>query len=275
MSAALAEALAASPYPTGVRLRCSTLKAMSKSPLHCMHALLNPYEPSVSQRLGLGAHSLILGGPPIAVYPGKVRRGKEYDAFGLEHANDLILTESEAQTAEDINAAVRAHPVASRVLFQPGAIYEDTIEWDWMDRPFRCTPDARTDRILIDLKTTKNAEPEALKRDAIKYGYHAQLALYGLAMESVNGFKPRSSYIVAVESKAPYPVTVLELTPRAIDEGAQLCRTWLEAFKACEASGNWSSGYADGLVEFDVLDGVMDALDWGDDDEETSNEKAG
>lgn len=275
MSAVLAETLAASPYPTGVRLRCSTLKAMSKSPLHCMHSLLSPYEPSVSQRLGLGAHSLLLGGPALVTYPGKVRRGKEWDAWELEHAADLILTESEVQHAEAINAAVRAHPVASRVLFQPGMIYEDTIEWDWMDRPFRCTPDARGHSHLVDLKTTKCAEPEAFKRDAIRYGYHAQLALYGLAMEQVNGSKPRSSYIVAVESKAPYPVIVLELTPRALDEGAKLCREWLATYKACEASGKWP-GYADaGVVEFDVLDGVMDALDWGDDDEETSNEKAG
>ena len=265
MTAQLASLLAESPYPADVRLRLSTLKAMGRSPAHCLHAMRNPYEPTVSMKIGSGAHSLLLGGPALAVYPGKVRRGKDYDAFCDEHKDDLILSSSEAATAEAINESVRSNPIASRVLFQPGMIYEDTINWDWQDKPFRCTPDARSRSHLVDLKTTRDAEPERFQRDAIRMGYHAQMALYGLAMEAAYGHKPRSSYIVAVESKAPHPVTVLELTPRAIDQGERLCREWLERFKTCEATGNWP-GYADAIVPFDVINGVMDGLDWGDED---------
>ncbi len=269
MSAALAEMLASSPYPTGVRLRCSTLKDVGQSPLHCMYKLLNQRGSTAAQRKGSASHSLILGGPAVAVFEGKRRHGQDWEDFKIEHANDIILTASEAEEANGINDAVRADPIASRVLYQPGMVYEDTIEWDWMDRPFRCTPDARGISHLVDLKTTRNAEPEAFKRDAVRFGYHAQMALYGLAMESVNGFKPRESFIVAVESKAPHAVTVLELTPRAIEEGARLCRTWLDRYKECEASGKWPA-YSSSVVEFDVLDGVMDGLEWDDDEEEST-----
>jgi hypothetical protein len=268
VSAALAEMLDASPYPADVRLRLSTLKSIGKSPMHCLHSMRTPYEPSLSMRIGSGAHALLLGGPKIVTFPGKVRRGKEWDAFELEHAGDLILSETEANTAEAINASVRANPLACRVLFQPGMVYEDTINWDWRGKPFRCTPDARGPSHLVDLKTTRDAEPERFLRDAIRMGYHAQMGLYGLAMEAAGGSKPRASYIVAVENKAPHPVTVLELTPRAIDQGERLCRTWLDRFKECERSGVWG-GYTEQIVPFDVIDGVMDELIW-DEDEATA-----
>jgi hypothetical protein len=264
VTAALAAVLADRPYPADVRLRASTLKAIGRSALHCMHAMRSPYEPTLAMRLGLGAHSLLLGGPPVVTYPGKVRRGKEWDAFELEHAGSIILSEREAETAHAINEAIRADPISSRVLFQPGMIYEDTIEFDWQDKPFRATPDARGHRHVVDLKTTRDAEPERFQRDAIRMAYHAQLALYGLAMEAVNGHKPTESYIVAVESKPPHAVTVLELTPRAIDAGERLCREWLDKFKACEAAGSWP-GYAQAVVPFDVLPS-MDDFQFADDD---------
>lgn len=272
MTAELAQLLAESPYPVGVPQRFSSLKAMGKSPAHCLHAMRFPYEPTVSMRLGSGAHSLLLGGPNIVTYDGKVRRGKAWDDFKDAHADDLILNESETETAHAIANAVRANPIAMRVLFQPGMLYEQTIHWEWQGRPFRCTPDARGRSHLVDLKTTRDAEPDRFLRDAIRMGYHAQLALYGLAMEATNGSKPRDSYIVAVESKPPHCVTVLELTTRAIDQGEKLCRAWMDRFKECEAANSWP-GYAEQIVPFDVIDGVMDELIWDDADNDNAGKE--
>lgn len=272
MSAELAQVLAESPYPTGVRLRSSILKAMGRSPAHCLHAIRNPSEPTISMRLGLGAHSLLLGGPAIVVYPGKVRRGKEYDAFVDEHANDLILSESEALTAEGIASAVKADPVASRVLYQPGMVYEKTIEWDWQGKPFRCTPDARGPFHLVDLKTTRDAEPEAFQRQASKLGYHTQLALYARAIEQTTGVRPRDVFIVAVENKAPYGVTVLELSARTLEAGDKLNQQWLERFDQCCATGLWP-GYASAPVPWDILPS-MDEFTFADDDNEDQEQSA-
>jgi hypothetical protein len=265
VSAELAAMIAENPYPMGVPMRFSWLKAMGRSPAHCINAIRNEWEPSLSMRIGLGGHSLLLGGPPIAVYPGKVRRGKEYDAFELEHANDIILSESEAETARAINDAVRANKLACQVLFGDGMIYERTIHWNWQGRAFRCTPDARSGRHIVDLKTTRDAEPERFLRDATRMGYHAQIALYALAMEAETGRKPRDHYIVAVENKPPHCVTVLELTPRAIEQGDKLNREWMTRFLECERANNWP-GYAESIVPFDVLDGLMDELIFEDDE---------
>jgi hypothetical protein len=258
VSAELAAMLAESPYPVGVPMRFSWLKQMGRSPAHCINAIRSEYEPSLSMRIGLGGHSLLLGGPEVICYP-KRRAGKEWDAFELEHAGKIILNEAEYEKAHAINSAVRNNRLACQVLFGDGMLYEQTIHWQWNGRDFRCTPDARSGRHIVDLKTTRDAEPERFLRDATRMGYHAQIALYALAMESQTGRKPRDHYIVAVENKPPHCVTVLELTPRAIEQGEKLCREWMTKFLECERANNWP-GYADSIVPFDVLDGLMDEL---------------
>jgi hypothetical protein len=62
-------------------------------------------------------------------------------------------------------------------------------------------------------------------------------------------------YIVAVESSAPYPVTVIRVTDKMRNKGARQCRMWFEQLLVCERSGHFP-----GYVEADV--------DWDDDDTE-------
>lgn len=255
--------------PATARLRFSHLKAMGKSAAHCLHAMQSNWEPTLAMRIGTGAHSLILGGPELVVYPGKVRNGKNWDAFKADNADKIILSRKEHAQAHAINAAVRANPLAQRVLFQPETVYERTIEFEWMGRACRATPDARTHRHLVDLKSTRCAEPEKFRWDAIRMGYHAQMALYVQAMTAEQGFAPKSVYIVAVEQQAPHAVTVLELTSGALQIGERLCRTWMEKFLQCEQSNSWP-GYCESVVEFDVPDLEL-ALTFADDDEGDDN----
>lgn len=272
MSADLAQVLAESPYPAGVPLRFSALKSMARSPAHCLEALRDGKEPTLAMRLGTGAHSLILGGPEVVVYDG-IRRGKAWDAYELEHEGKIIVSPSEWEKAKGMADAVKSHPLAQRVLFTPDApmVYEETIRWQWRGRDMRSTPDARSDRHIVDLKTCRDAEPDALMWQARKLSYHAQLALYGLAMEAAIGRRPRDYYLVAVESAPPHAVTVLELTGRAIEHGTKLCHEWMDRFLACEQANHWP-GYAEQLVPFDVLDGVMDQLVFDEDSNEESEQ---
>jgi hypothetical protein len=253
-------------------LRFSYLKQMARSAAHCLHAMRNEYEPTLAMKLGSAAHSLLLGGQRLAVYPGKTRRGKEWDAFVADNTDALIVSSREMRTAQNIDAAVRADPVASRVLFQPGMVYEQTIHWNWKGRSFRSTPDARGMSHLVDLKTTRDASLERFKWDAIKSAYHAQLYSYAKAMEEVNGFAPTRVYIVAVESKPPHLCSVHELTPRALEHGGRLMNEWLDALLACETSGVWP-GYASSAVELDVPLDMEADLDWGDDDNNEQDEE--
>lgn len=249
-------------------LRFSVLKEMHRSPLHALHTLQDNKEPTLSMRIGSGAHAMLLGGQRIAEYAG-TRRGEAWHEFKEANADALILNEKEHDQAKRINDAVRAHKLASQVLFCDGTIYEQTIHWEWRGRAMRCTPDARSWRHLVDLKTTRDADPDKFTRDATRMGYHAQLALYSLAMEHAQGNRPRDVYIVAVESKAPFAVTVCELTRRALEHGEKLCREWMDSWLECEAANRWP-GYSETLVPFDVLDGLMDELIFDDEAQETN-----
>jgi exodeoxyribonuclease VIII len=233
-------------------LRNSHLKAMQRSALHARHAVLTDSEPSLAMRVGSGVHSLLLGGPPLVLYPGKVRRGKEYEAFvAAQPDGALIMTGADYDRSHRIADSVRNDKLATDVLFRPGSVYEKTIFFDQNGRARRCTPDVRSASHLVELKSTRDASPEKFTRDAIRMGYHCQLADYGNAIFQTTGVFPDDVFIVAVEQHAPFGVSVHRLTARALEMGERLVRTWLEQFMACEASDQWP-GYSQSVVEFDI-----------------------
>lgn len=256
-----------------VRVRNHHLRAMARSPAHCRHEMLFDNEdPSISKRLGSGVHALILGGPKLALYPGKVRRGREYDAFAKDNSGALILTKKEYDRSHRIADAIRGNNLACQVLFQPDSIFEKSIDWEWLGRSRRCTPDVRTKTHLAELKSTRNASPDKFKWDALRYGYVAQLADYSNAMEEVNGYAPKLTYIVAVETAAPFVVSVYSISPRDLDVGQRQIRTWMERLLACEAAGSFP-GYCESIQDLEIPNNSDDLdLVFGDDEEKDGDE---
>lgn len=237
--------------PRTVPVRFSNLKHMARSALHYWDAVQLDREDTLAMRLGRGAHAMVLGEPVIR-WSGKTRQGKAWERFKAEHQDKEILNAKEWATAEGIANAIRRHPIAAPLLFEGGAILEQTIEWEWLGR--RCTsrPDSRRgSSIVTDLKTTQSADPERFRFDALKRAYHAQLAFYGLATQHLTGKAPDELYAVAVESKRPHAVTVLRLTDEARTAGEKMCRAWFERLLTCEASDHWPA-YSDAIVTFDA-----------------------
>lgn len=251
-----------------VRVRNFHLKAMARSPAHCRHEMLfDNDDPSIAKRLGSGVHSLILGGPELALYPGKQRRGKEFDAFAKAHPGALIFTKKEYDKSHRIADAIRGNELASRILFQPDSIYEKAIEWEWLGRSRRCTPDVRTKTHLAELKSTRNASPDKFKWDALRFGYVAQLADYANAMEFELGYAPKLVYIVAVETHPPFVVSVYSVSPRDLEFGQRQIRTWMERLLVCEAANSWP-GYCQSIQDLDLPTGEGDDIVFADEDDE-------
>ncbi len=272
MTGELAAELAANDQqvtdPRTMPIRFSHLKAMGRSPAHCFHSMQFDSEPTLAMRMGSGVHSLILGGPPVLRCPTKQQRGKDFESWrAAQPANGIVLSAKNYDRAHRIANAVRANPLASKVLFAPGTIYEDTILWEQNGRARRSTPDARTESHLVDLKSCRDASLEKFRWDAIRMGYHVQLADYAQAMTAQYGHPPKMIYIVAVEQAAPHMCSVHRLTTGAIERGAKQAATWLQALIECEQSGRWP-GYSDVIVDFDVPLDVDVDLEWGDDDED-------
>lgn len=236
----------------------TTLKAISKSPLHYLTAL-GGREDTAAMRLGRLVHTIVLGGPPSVVWNGD-RRGKAWESFAEENAGREIVTQKEVAKVTAIANAVMGDPVAAPYLV---GRTEHAVEWSMFGR--KCATrgiDVLGPNWITDLKTTNCAEPNAFRRAALRMGYHAQLAMYRDAAASL-GVRADFGIIVAVETAPPFAVTVHRLRASALDEGDKLLRLWFERLLACELTGDWP-GYAQDVLDFEVNEDFGIVID-GDD----------
>jgi hypothetical protein len=235
--------------PRTVPVRFSNLKRMAQSPLHYWDAVQSETESTPSMRIGTLAHSLLFPGSAKYLVWDSQRRGNDWKEFRANHSGP-IFTKSEVDKAIPIAEAIAKHRDAAPLLV---GNCEKTINWSWNGRKCRSTPDVWSATHIPDVKTARTSKPDAFMRSASWMAYHAQLAFYDMAVgtHAKQLDRWRDLYIIAVESKRPYPVTVLKLTDRARQEGEKLCRLWFEQLLACEADNSWP-GYAQSVVDFDI-----------------------
>jgi hypothetical protein len=155
--------------------------------------------------------------------------------------------------------AVRANPEARALLT---GTREKTILFDSLGIPCRVTPDVVGPGCVVELKTTADASPRRFPWHALRMQYHAQLAWQIHGVRQSGQGTPDRAFIVAVESSAPYAVTVLRLTDRALEHGERAFRLWMEQLKVCLESDRWP-GYSDAIVDLDVPDDELE-LTFGD-----------
>ncbi len=257
--------------PRDVAVRFTHLKAMGKSPLHMLEAVNHGRIDSSAMQLGRLIHWQVLGGMPddedgeIAIYEGE-RRGNAWKDFEALHPNDEIVTRKEYDRATAICESVKNDPIAAPYLV---GIRETQIKWKIGGRDCTSRPDVLNPATsaLVDLKSTGDASLVGLKRQAWKMCYHAQLAFYTDAAK-FSGVDVRDAYIVGVETRAPYAVTVLRLTERTLEEGRRMYRSWFEQMLVCEQSEFWPA-YTQHVEQFDVPD-WMAPDDDGDAEEEAA-----
>lgn len=223
----------------------SILKHMEKSPLHYLHNLQNGSEDTAARRMGRLLHTLALDPQSFqqdyAIYPGPVRRGKEWDAFEAANAGKTILKESELATVRAQAAAVRAHPEVARLL--AGAQTELSVTWNEPRHGIACK--GRVDlwnpklSILADLKGCPTTDPRAFGRHAAQMGYFAQLAHYKQGVEHALERSVYEVLIIAVETEAPYDVAVFELADDDLEVGRIYVDSYLDKLKASLDSNVW------------------------------------
>lgn len=243
-------------------VRISRLKLIARSPLHYAYATV---EETLAMERGSAVHSLVLGGQPVIAWR-KVsdagnpcpRRGKDYDAFEADNPGALILTADAFDEAACIADAIKSHNLAMGVLEG-----EHEIEKAWRFGKRACA--GRLDNLapthVADLKITQSSEPTKVMWQALRMGWFAQLPWYLDGVLASGTGTPEAAYIVAVEPKAPYAVSVLRFSDRAIEQGRRTYRSWLERLLVCEDTDEWPA-YAQSIVELDVPDNDV-ALDFG------------
>src|SRR5579859_2945844 len=95
----------------------SALKHMAKSPKQYRHARDHQSEDTIGRLKGRGTHTAVLEPQRFlldyALFRGKVRRGKEWEAFKEVHNEDNILKRGEYEHCLSVAKSVQEHPAAA------------------------------------------------------------------------------------------------------------------------------------------------------------------
>lgn len=242
----------------------SSLKTIDVSPKHYAHAQRFARKDTSALIFGRVLHEMILdpSPPAAAIYEGKTRRGKEWDAFAAEHAGETILKRSEIEDAAAMRAALLADPVAGPLLAEGHG--EVTIEWTMLGHPCKGRVDwLRPNGAPCELKTTKSIVPHAFARDCGKYQYHAQQAFYwGGLCAALGREPPELPTLITVEKAPPYDVAVYRVGYDTLEAGQRKIDTWIKRLDEARRTRTWP-GVAPAMLdlrlpEWLLTDGLAD-----------------
>ena len=242
----------------------STLWEMRKSPLHYWHLMHDtPRKDTPAMKFGRAVHAAILT-PTVykrdyAVAPDVDRRtkaGKEaYEAFLQESAGKEVLSADDAQIIRQMVAVYRKTPQA-RDLIKICQRREAALTWTDAETGVGCKArlDAVRHEFVIDYKTTTNAGTDAFRREAIKYGYDLQAAMYMEAARA-NGYDPKDFYFIVQEKDAPYLINVIRAGDAFLDRGEWIMRDLLAKYKVCRDTNEWPGYGVNELIlpEWEVI----------------------
>lgn len=229
----------------------SDLFKITKSPYHFKYWMdhKDEQEDTTALRFGRAVHKYILETDDFfnefAIMPVFDRRTKDgkaqYEAWMNENASKDYVTEEEFETLKAMAEVVKNNKYASRLLKG-----EHEKSFFWVDEETgeacKCRPDCLTEvgeqHIIVDYKTTEDAELSAFMKSAIKYGYDLQAGMYCEGMKKNTGH----DYIfvfVAQEKKPPFDINVLQVDEFFMKEGTELFHNLMNIYHECKTTGNW------------------------------------
>lgn len=209
----------------------------------------NPVEPTQALIFGQLFHAVVLQPEQVqemfAVAPDCDKRTKagreEYAAFVESAQGKTVVTLEQMAEAQKMCDAVKRHTLASKLL---GGVHEK--EYLWTDEitgeNCKCRADIVTEvggmPLVVDLKTTTDASTDGFTREALRYGYDFQAAMY---LEGVNKVTEceHNFVIIAIEKTPPYAVNVLLAPRQFVQHGYGTFRELIEIYHDCKQSGVW------------------------------------
>lgn len=207
----------------------------------------NPQLPKREFDLGNAVHTAVLGeGHDIVIvdfpdYKTVAARAVRDAAYAV---GKVPLLPKEKQQVDDMAEAIRQHPLAGP-LFAGEGIAERSLYWTDPTTGVRCR--VRPDwlkplpgmTLAVDLKTTKDANPEAVSRAIRDYSYHQQDALYTDGIWAALQPEDVRFLFVFISKTPPYLITVRELADQDRDIGRARNERALRIYADCVASDSW------------------------------------
>ena len=154
-------------------------------------------------------------------------------------------------------AAIHAHPAASAILKPDDGVAE--LAAYWTDAYINVTCRLKADfynrrlKVIADIKTTTNVNPEPFARTCKKYRYYVQSAFYLNGFREV-GFEVDDFLFIAIEKKPPYPIAIYRLAGDARSIGMTEYHNDLAVYRDCLDSGYWPGHGWNSEVPFGIQD---------------------
>lgn len=227
----------------------SDLFKLTKSPAHFKWHMDHKGEEEKTHALvfGSAAHKYILEKDDFfnefaiqPVFDRRTKEGKEaYAKFEASCVGKEIITEADFEVIKEMSEVVYSNPICQKIL---NGDCEQSFFWtdEETNEPCKCRPDCLTEikgsNLIIDYKTTDNAETDAFMRSAIKYGYDLQAGMYTEGMEKRTG-KKYDFVFLAQEKKPPYAINILQCDEFILASGKQLFHSLLKTYHECKESG--------------------------------------
>ena len=241
------------------RLTYSTAKTIiQKSPYHAFlqHPKLGGLRTQPTEAMSKGSiiHSLILGGGAdveiIHADSYRTKAAQEAKADALELGKIPLLEKDYApmhEAARQIEINIKqlapyffdSHESELTVRYEIEGV-QCQSRWDWIQ--------PETGR-QIDLKTTKDANPNECERSIINFGYDIQQAMYTQAAEQAfPEMAGRFTWeFIFAEIEPPYMVSIIEPDNSLAWLGERRMFRAVKTWESCLKSGNWP-GYGRATV---------------------------
>lgn len=176
------------------------------------------------------------------------------DAWRSDQSPDaVVVTEKELNSLLDIFDSLSEHQQAGQMLRNGRS--EVTGFWKHKEtgvhcrvRPDYLSNDGDGNLYIIDIKTTRSADPGMFATDCANYGYHVQLAFYHDGIRQIIGKDPSATAIIAIEKKDPYAVHVYWLDEKWILEGRRQYEIALHRFSEAMDKGEWGGPQGSGVI---------------------------
>lgn len=227
----------------------SELWRIRESPEKFRYFREHPEPPTPALLLGQVLHKLLLEpetfAEEFAVAPAVNRRTNEgkqrWAEFEEQNSGRTVVPPELYEQALAMRDAVLAEPLALKLLDGSREVpffWED----DLTGEPCKCRADCLNTNysrpIAVDVKSTADAGTEAFSRDAVKYGYDFQAAMYSDGIAKNIGQTPLFVFI-AVEKAPPYAVNILQADGLLLRRGRGLFREYMDIYHDCRVTGNW------------------------------------
>jgi hypothetical protein len=236
----------------------SQIKVLGRSPLHYYDQFLaedrEKREPTPAMLMGTALHTAVLEpelwDATIAVPPHsfdrRTKAGKELAAeFERESAGKIVLSPEDADQVRRMADQVRKHPAAGFLLELPGR-REASYTWKDPATGLECKtrPDWHSEdrRIVVDVKTTRDASRVEFSKSIANLDYHVQAAWNQDALQA------EQFITIAVENVRPFAVAVYPASGAMIAAGQRRIEAAMTLLAECWASGRWP-GYGELVQE--------------------------